>query len=215
MQRSVRGGVDPVRLLGVPRRRGGAHSADRRTDWTPGVTVGVPGGIPGHRTTLIDVTKPPYNADNRGARDAQAAIMQAVAKAAENDVVFLPAGSYRLDKSIYLGTKSRITLRGAGPEKTLLLLHPGCNGAIGMGAGGADWWYEDRLKLKIHGSPTRGATVLVLGDTKPLDAYAQGGLGQICQVAPKNDPRLPVVTPGTWEYMRRQECRIVGARRRR
>jgi hypothetical protein len=33
---------------------------DRRADWTPGVTVGVPGGIPADRTHLIDVTKAPY-----------------------------------------------------------------------------------------------------------------------------------------------------------
>jgi len=30
---------------------------DRKTDWTPGVTVGVPGGIPTDRARRIDVTK--------------------------------------------------------------------------------------------------------------------------------------------------------------
>ena len=34
--------------------------ADRLADWTPGVTVGVPGGIPTDRTHLIDVTQVPY-----------------------------------------------------------------------------------------------------------------------------------------------------------
>ena len=38
--------------------------------WKPGVTVGVPGGIPTDRKHLIDVTTAPYNADNSGATDA-------------------------------------------------------------------------------------------------------------------------------------------------
>ena len=197
----------------VSRVCGGAAAeiipAERMADWRPGVTVGVPGGIPTNRTNLIDVTRPPYRADNTGAADAQPAIIEAVAKAAENDVVYLPAGRYRLDKTIYLGTKSKITLRGAGPEQTFLVLHAPCGAAVNIGAGGADWWYENRLKLNITGSPTRGATVLTLGDTKPLDAYPKGGVGQICQVSLKNDPKLPVVVPANFDYMRRQESRIV------
>ena len=55
--------------------------ADRLADWKPGVTVGVPGGIPTNRTHLIDVTKAPYNADNTGAADAQRAIQKAIADA--------------------------------------------------------------------------------------------------------------------------------------
>jgi hypothetical protein len=182
---------------------------ERRADWTSGVVVGVPGGIPAHRTNRIDVTKAPYNADNTGETDAQPAIQQAVTKAAVNDVVYLPAGKYRLDKTIHFGAKSRITLRGDGPDKTFLLLNGRFNGAVSLGVGGADWWYENRLKLSITGSPIRGATVLTLGDTKPLDAYPNGGTGQICQVSLKNDPKLPVVAPANFDYMRRQESRIV------
>jgi hypothetical protein len=187
----------------------GIIPADRLFDWKPGVTVGVPGGIPADRTHLIDVTKAPFNADKTGAADAQPAIMQAVAQAAENDVVYLPAGTYRIDNTIHVGTKSRITLRGDGPDKTFLLPHDKCNGAISIGGGGGDWWYPDRLKFSIAGSPARGATVLTLGDTKALDKCPNGGLGLLCQVSLKNDPKLPVITPGHWEYMRKQECRIV------
>ena len=39
---------------------------ERLADWRPGVRVGVPGGIPMNRTHLLDVTKPPFNADNTG-----------------------------------------------------------------------------------------------------------------------------------------------------
>jgi len=184
-------------------------SPERAADWTPGVTVGVPGGIPTHRTRLIDVTKAPYQADNTGAADTQSAIMQAIAAAKDDDVVYLPTGRYRLDKSIYFGTKSRITLRGDGPGKTVLELHAPCIGGINIGAGGGDWWYADRLKLKVTGSPTRGATVLTVGDTKPLNAYPKGGIGQLCQVSLKNDPKLPVIAPAHWEFLRKQQSRIV------
>ena len=56
--------------------------ADRLTDWTPGVRVGVPGGIPTNRTKLIDVTASPYNADRTGSTDASQAIQAAINAAA-------------------------------------------------------------------------------------------------------------------------------------
>ncbi len=181
---------------------------ERLADWRPGVTVGVPGGIPA-RTALLDVTKPPFNADNSGAANAQPAILQAIAKARENQVVYLPEGLYRIDGGIGLGSRNRITIRGAGPGKTILRMHAPCNGAISIGAGGADWWYPDRLKLDIVGGAVKGATVLTLGDTRPLDGYANGGLGQLCQVSLKNDSTLPVVVPANFDYVRGQITRIV------
>src|SRR5688572_28981408 len=57
--------------------------ADRRTNWTPGVYVGVPGGIPTNRTRRIDVTAPPYNADKTGATDARPAIQAALEASAQ------------------------------------------------------------------------------------------------------------------------------------
>lgn len=180
---------------------------DRRADWRPGITVGVPGGIP-NRTALIDATKPPYNADPTGATNAQPALQQAISKAAENQVVYLPAGTYRLESGLSFGSRSRITLRGAGPEKTILKM-AGRGGGLSIGAGGADWWYPDRLKLDLAGGAKRGATVLPFADTKALDALPNGGVGALCQVSLKNDPALPVITPGSFDYLRSQVTRIV------
>ena len=67
--------------------------AERLADWRPGVTVGVPGGIPTNRTHVVDVTKSPYRADNTGVTDAQPAIQKAITEAEEDDVVYLPAGT--------------------------------------------------------------------------------------------------------------------------
>lgn len=188
-----------------PRRAGaGIIPEDRLADWRPGITVGVPGGIPAGRKTLIDVTKPPFNADNTGAADAQPAIAQAIAKAAPDEVVYLPSGTYRLNAGISLGTKAKITLRGDGPDKTIL------RGSVSVGAGGGDWWYPNRLKIDLAAGAEKGATALTLADPKALDALPNGGVGMLCQLSLKNDPKLPVIVPGSFEYMRSQVTRIVG-----
>ncbi len=184
---------------------------ERLADWRPGVRVGVPGGIPMNRTHLLDVTKPPFNADNTGVSDAQPAIQKAVNDAKEKDVVYLPAGKYRIEKGIRSSYKSRFTVRGAGPEKTMLMMYPGCGAAFDIGScgAGADWWYPNRTKMDITGGPKRGATKLNIGDAKALDAYPNMGVGQIVQLSLKNDPALPVMPQGSFEYLRRQVARIV------
>jgi hypothetical protein len=179
---------------------------DRLADWRPGVTVGVPGGIPADRTRLIDVTKAPYNADNTGAADAQPAIQQAIKAAKEKDVVYLPAGTYRLDKQVALGFKRGITIRGAGPDKTVVLTY-GKAAAFTVG-GGAD--YQWKRELSITGSPKKGDTVLTVGDTAPLDKSPNGGVGMICRIVlRKNDPNLPVIAPAHWEGARKAMSRVV------
>jgi hypothetical protein len=179
--------------------------AERLADWKPGVSVGVPGGIPANRTHLLDVTKAPYKADNTGKTDAQPAIMQAVAQAAENDVVYLPAGTYRIDKPIGLGGK-RITLRGAGPDKTILMAYNATYSALNLGdSGGADWQWA-QPNAAITGSPSKGATVLGIADMKLL---GDKPVGALCQISLKNDRQLPVISHSNWDRLRRQKCRIV------
>lgn len=78
----------------------------------------------------VDVTQPPYNADNTGNEVATAAIQRAI-----NDVgrqgggtVFLPAGTYRLRypfsgaNAAILIAHSNVVLQGEGREKTFLFL---------------------------------------------------------------------------------------------
>jgi hypothetical protein len=81
--------------------------ANRVIDWTQ---VGANLPIPA-RTSLIDVTQPPYSADNTGATDATAAIQAAINAAAPNQVVYIPDGQYLIARSLYT-TKSYITIRG-------------------------------------------------------------------------------------------------------
>ncbi len=186
--------------------------AERLTNWTPGVTVGVPGGIPTNRTHLIDVSKAPYNADKTGKTDAQPAIVKAINDAKDNDVVFLPAGTYLANHGITVyGGKSRITIRGEGPDKTLIdPSGPQSAGVSVTPADGGDWWYGNRLKLDIEGSYKRGATELTVGDTNVMKDYPKGGVGEIVQIAIKGDKKLPVLSSGGAPgYDRRYITRIV------
>ena len=136
----------------------GLIPADRLTDWKPGVTVGVPGGVPTNRNHLIDVTKAPYNADRTGKTDAQPAILKAIADSRDNDVVYLPAGTYLSKQGITVyGGKSRITLRGDGPDRTIIRPSGPRSSGISVTPGdGGDWWYGNRTKLDISGSYKRG-----------------------------------------------------------
>ena len=80
--------------------------ADRRIDWSQ---AGIPGGIP-NRTTICATFNP-------GAPAAQ--INKAIA-ACTNGVVYLNAGTYTLSSGITFGGTSNVTLRGAGPDQTIL-----------------------------------------------------------------------------------------------
>ena len=177
--------------------------AARRVEWT---LAGVPGGIPTDRKNLIDVTKDPYNADKTGATDAQPAIMKAIADAKDKDVVYLPAGTYRINNVIGTAGK-QITIRGAGPDKTILMAYNPCYSVVDLSlSGGADYlWSWPNGGLVVTDSPSRGETVLKFADTKPL---SDATVGAICQISLKNDPKLPVVVPANWDRQRRQTCRI-------
>ncbi len=107
--------------------------ADRRAAWTPGVTVGVPGGIP-HRTSVgATVNAARFGT---GSVDASAAIGAAIDACPPGQVVFIPAGTYRLDKRVYRPSASAITIRGAGMGKTILKANSRAEVLL---LGAADW----------------------------------------------------------------------------
>jgi hypothetical protein len=87
----------------------------------------LPDSVPGPR---LDVTKPPYNADNTGVESATQAIQTAINDAgrAGGGTVYLPEGTYRITFS-YSGIStalvipySNVVLQGAGVGKTFLFL---------------------------------------------------------------------------------------------
>lgn len=79
----------------------------RRVDWSQ---AGVAGGIP-HRAAGTCATLDP---------SATAADINAAIAACRDGVVFLTAGTYHLTEGITFRGSSRVTLRGAGPDRTVL-----------------------------------------------------------------------------------------------
>lgn len=100
--------VAPAAELSIPNRS--------PIGWTPGVDVGIPGGIAAKiaaRTVLHDVTQAPFSVANDGSADVYTAINTNVSSVGTDEVLYFPYGLYRFDLPPFLGSQ-RISVRGAG-----------------------------------------------------------------------------------------------------
>ena len=104
---------------------------------------------------------------------------EAIDAAQPDDILLLPAGMYD-----GLRLKSRITLRGEGPTKTII------KGTVIIGAGGADWWYTNRLRVDVQG--TRGVESLQVSDTSKLKP---GMVVQLAREHQRQVTRIVSTTP--------------------
>src|SRR5947199_6211709 len=95
----------------------GILDTSRAIDWNQ---AGVIGGIP-NRTSICSTFNP-------GATAAQ--INSAIAACPSGQVVFLNAGTYNLTSGLIFNNKDNVTLRGAGPNQTILNFtgNTGCGG---------------------------------------------------------------------------------------
>ncbi len=179
--------------------------AARLFNWQAGVNVGVPGGIPTNRTTTINVTTAPYNADSSGATDASDAITRAINAAGAGTIVYLPAGTYRLNNPIDLGFKSNITLRGAGPAQTILDVRI-ANGSFAINLGGDTQWPHNYGVggTAITGGLTQGSTMITVSDPSLF------AVGDVAILTEDNDSTLPVVSVSAFPRDRGQMSRVVG-----
>ncbi len=180
--------------------------ADRLADWTPWVTVGVPGGIP-NRTNIIDVTAAPYFADNTGAVDSGSIIVQAVMDAPAESVIYLPEGTYKFETSslsIYANSrKSNVTIRGAGMDKTIIDCRTGSS-CIFIGTG-SDWnWPYPSTGNKVVSGKSKGSTQLTVEDGAPYT------VGSLLLLNGGQDKNLPVMSVGGFEHVQKQFVRITG-----
>lgn len=132
--------------------------ADRRVKWEPGVV----GGIPNRTTIFADATQPPYNANSSGTANAVAAIQSAINACPANQVVFLPAGTYRLDSSLKM--KENVTLRGAGPKRTLLRYSGGDDYVIRFATGNYEWDFSSSTPANLTGGITKGSTNITMAN---------------------------------------------------
>ena len=126
--------------------------ADRRVKWEPGV----PGGIPNRTTIFANVTQAPYNANNSGSASAAAAIQNAINACPSNQVVFLPAGTYRLDSALVM--RNGVSLRGAGPKATLLRFQGSDDYVIRFASGSYEWDFSSSTAHALTGGYTKDST---------------------------------------------------------
>jgi hypothetical protein len=135
--------------------------AELRTDWTAGVTVGVPGGIPSRTTTGVTLDASKYG---NGSVDASSAIGAAIDSCPAGSVVYIPAGTYRLDNRVYRAYASNITIRGAGMGMTILKSTMGQQALL---LGTADW-PRPTNGIAITGGAGKGSTTLTLADASAI-----------------------------------------------
>lgn len=135
----------------------------RTIDWQG--HAGVPGGIP-NRTTICATLSPGADAPQ---------INSAIQSCPANQVVFLNAGTYNLTGIITFNRKSNVTLRGAGPGKTIL--RPGpmvttiTSGQVLYGA-----------EHHITGGNTKGSTSITVDDATGII------VGTILNIYQADDP---------------------------
>lgn len=132
--------------------------AARRIDWTG--TVGVKNGIP-TRNTIYQT----LSLDNTGATNVGPAIQTALDNCPSSQVVYLPAGTYRVDAQLLI-TNPNITFRGAGMGQTII------KGQTNNG--GAQWGivkFQSGLltgatnAIDISSGATKNSTGLVLANS--------------------------------------------------
>lgn len=153
---------------------------DRQVHWAPGI----PGGIPVRDQICADVTQDPYGAAGDGQADDAAAIQAAIDACPEGQVVYLPAGTYRVTETIFV-TKG-VVLRGDGPGLTRVEGDDTPNWAIlQMG----EMWDESNAPIvSVSSGYTKGSTSVVVADVSPFE------VGDLVNIDQRNDGDLVWVT---------------------
>jgi PKD repeat protein len=161
--------------------------ADRLIDWS---YAGIPGGIPA-RTTVYTTLSP-------GSSHTQ--INSAIASCPSGQVVYLNAGTYNLSGAINFQSKSGVTLRGAGPGRTILLT----SGRTAITSGSVGFTSDTNLSSGY----AKGSMAVTLASA-PGSSYRAGNLIQVDQ---EDDYDLTWHATGLWAGTRnlRFTARITG-----
>ena len=142
---------------------------NRLYDWKPGVTVGVIGGIPNRTIECANLVTLGCHLQ----ANASSCIANAINACPEGQVVKAPAGTYKIGSTIYLPSKSNVTLRGDGIGKTIFKVTiPGVYNDATTGDakfvfknGQASHW--SAINIPIISGATKGRTSIKVGDASP------------------------------------------------
>ena len=124
--------------------------------------VGVPGGIP-HRTIIGSIVDSIIYGN--GNVDASEAIAAAIDQCPDGQVVYIPSGTYRLDNRVYRAYANNITIRGAGPGKTILIAGTSVNQMLLLGT--ADW-PRPTSGIVITDGAVAGSTTVTVSNTSSI-----------------------------------------------
>ena len=134
---------------------------DRTSPWQS--NIGVPAGIPTNRPIYANVVD--LGADPTGANDSSAIIQSAVDTCPQGQVVYIPAGIFRVGTLIHVQNNQVITLRGAGMGRTTLF---GSNNNPIFTAGDAPWPPPEQDPanwIPITSGATKGSTTITVADS--------------------------------------------------
>ncbi len=135
---------------------------ERLTSWTG--NVGVPGGIPNRTTVFVNVattTVSKYKCFGDGVTDNLTALQNAISDCPSGQVVYMPAGTYRLNGQVRIYNKGNWTLRGDGPGKTVLVGGAGSLFALGQ----SPWMTEWAAATPIVSGATNGSSSITVLST--------------------------------------------------
>jgi hypothetical protein len=144
-------------------------------NWSPQI-VGVPSSINTNRS-VIYTNAVSAGCDNTGVADCSAKIQAIFNACPSNEVVYLPAGTYKVAATLNL-SRSFVTLRGAGMGQTIISLG---NNAPYMG--NADW-PSPAPSVTITGGATAGSTTVTCNFTTNIV------LGHLITITQTNPPTV-------------------------
>lgn len=189
--------------------------------WTPETAEGTPGtGVPGGfdqylaggandravTGNLINVVTA-HSADNTGTTDVSTAINAAITAASNGDVIYFPAGTYKITSAVYIpSSKANITIRGTG-DSTVFYLSGNVNSSIFVWP---DPGYIPQDIQTVTGTKTKGTDTLTVASTS---AFTAGQLAWLAYENEVNQTRIeagaaPVWHPEGYPWMRQQTVRI-------
>jgi hypothetical protein len=173
---------------------------DRTIDWSD---AGIPGGIPERTTICATIDAATYGT---GTTDATAALQDAIDGCPDDQVVYIPAGTYMTTGTVHL--YSHKTIRGDGPGQTILSYQGGGNRSI-LDIRGSVYWEITGLdrSYAVTGGTTLGSTSITLEGTGEM------AVGDILLIDQLNDGELvdPEGVEGLCTYCGREEgTRVLG-----
>ena len=153
-------------LVGAATAAADVVPAARRINWQPGV----PGGIPA-RTTICANVVSDFGAVGDGVRDDAPAIQRAITACGVGQVVFVPAGTYRLNSQLTIA--KGVVLRGAGVGATRLKTYAAWHG-IQLGN-----FPSSPVATNVSGSPAKGETTVTVASAANMQVGDYISIDQI------------------------------------